>query len=457
MSTTLGILAMLASVAAPFQATGVSRQRPTEPTNLVWQSASTSVGAAGWSLPLPKGIHNLRVPVPSFGMDEQFVLGVPDPSMAGPGDRPLLVVFHQFGVSHADVVFNTDFVAQAMARGWYLLGPLSRSPVGSPTINYGSADSQQFTRAGLEYVLGQYPIDRSRIYGVGFSMGGAAVSSYAARHMDPDAGMFAAVVNHTGSVDQADTWVILSQNPTQIGLMETIFGGNPSQQPFAYRRASCIELDPLTLDLAPAGTHMASNLRAVPVQFWWAQQDPRTYLVNQTEVLAGYLGALPGAVVDLNPVPSGLHSWDVMRENEACQWLGAQQLQVPLVGSLLVDRDARWYYFDVALETPGQFGSFEYAVDPSAGLLSITGSQGLQRIETDLADWGPSSGSFPLTVEIEALDAADVIVLKEIPHPPMSATRDGVPVSLGWFHNQFADTLTITELETGLHIWSFLP
>lgn len=113
MSTTLGILAVLASSAAPFQAPGVIRQHPIGPTTLVRQGAAAPLGrglvgpsaltlqgamstaaAAGCVSPLPMGVYNLRVPVPNFGLDEFFMLGVPDPAIAGPGDRPLLVVFH---------------------------------------------------------------------------------------------------------------------------------------------------------------------------------------------------------------------------------------------------------------------------------------------------------------------------------------------------------------------------
>ncbi|MFT7677219.1 MAG: hypothetical protein ACI8QC_001196 [Planctomycetota bacterium] len=408
------------------------------------------------ALPHGPGWFNLSTPVPNQSVPELFVLGLPDMAVAGPGKRPLLVVFHQFNVSQGDAILNTEFLAETQARGWYLLGPLSRSPVGNPTINYGSKESQEFTRAGLDWVLDNYPIDRSRIYGVGFSMGGAAATSFAARHMDPKAGMFAALVDHTGSVDQVDTYTAFLQQGAE-DLLETIFGGGPVPIDYKYRRSSCIELDPNTLDVLSGGTHMAINLTHVPTQFWWATGDSLTYLVNQTEEFASLLGSFPGAVVDLNPVQSAVHSWDTMPAVDVCDWLDGQQLSVPLQGRIITDHDGRWYHFDVTADVPDDFAAFGYELDPAIGLISIMATEGIQSIGLDLRDWGTATSDLPLTIKFDALDSGDVLVIKGISTSPGSVTRDGVATSVGWFHNPFADTLTVAENFTGTHTWTFLP
>lgn len=446
----------------------INRRRPVVPTPLrqdqldplavIINGASIPTTAVGSlpALPHGPGWFNFSTPVPNHLDPELFVFGVPDAALAGPGERPLLVVFHQFNVSHGDVILNTEFLAETQARGWYLLGPLSRSPVGNPTINFGSAESQDFTRAGLDWVLENYPIDRTRIYGVGFSMGGSAATSFAARHMDPEAGMFAALVNHTGSVDQVDTYSALLQQGNE-GILETIFGGSPIQSLFKYRRSSCIELDPITLNVLPGGTHMAINLTHVPTQFWWATMDSATYLVNQTENFAALLGSFPGSVVDLNPVASAIHSWDTMPAVDVCAWLDTQELAIPLQSRIITDHDGRWYHFDVTADVPGAFAAFGYSVDVAGALISIKATNGVQSIATDLRDWGPVAADFPLTLKLEALDVGDVFVLKGVVTPPHSVTRDGVSTSLGWFHNPFSETLTVTENDAGQHIWTFLP
>jgi pimeloyl-ACP methyl ester carboxylesterase len=437
-----------------------------DPLAITINGASVPVTPVGSlpALPHGPGWFNLSAPVVNQLDPELFVLGLPDAAVAGPGKRPLVVVFHQFNASHGDVISHTDFLAESQARGWYLLGPLSRSPGADPDINFGSAESQEFTRAGLEWVLDNYPIDRKRIFAVGFSMGGAAAASYAARHMDPKAGMFAALVDHTGSVDQVDTYYNVGTS-TQA-QMQTIFGGTPFQVPFNYRRSSCIELDlftPYPLDLLPGGTHMAVNLTHVPTQFWWNTNDNLTYLVNQTEAFASLLNSFPGAVVDLNPVNVSSsdpnHSWDTMPALDVCNWLDTQQLTIPTASRIIADHDGRWYHFDLTLDAPGQFARLTYDVDLSQSLVAVESTHGLSRLVTRLADWGPFNGQLPLTVRVEALDAGDELVFQGITTEPQVVYRDGLGVLPGgwWDYDQATEILTLRESQTGLHVWSFLP
>src|SRR5262245_16368249 len=67
---------------------------------------------------------------------------------------------------------------------------------------YGNESFHRHTEAAIRDVLTQFCVDRNRIYGYGLSMGGGNVLNYTARHLDPPAseGMFAAAINHTGSV-----------------------------------------------------------------------------------------------------------------------------------------------------------------------------------------------------------------------------------------------------------------
>jgi len=113
----------------------------------------------------------------------------------------MLVIFHRYGVSHWDGFLHTDFYAEGRKRGWHVVGML-----GAAQVNFASPESQQNTRVVLDWMLANYNVDRARIYGVGFSMGGGSATSYAARHLDPAGSMFAALVDHTGSVSLQDTY-----------------------------------------------------------------------------------------------------------------------------------------------------------------------------------------------------------------------------------------------------------
>ena len=122
--------------------------------------------------------------MPATGTDELFSLYVPS-SPSGQA-RPLIVGFHGFGVSHLDFsYYNTDILAEAAARDWFVLAPIQINPVlNTGDISFGSAESQLNVEHVLNYVLDEWPIDLDRIYGIGFSMGGGNAVSYAARHRD---------------------------------------------------------------------------------------------------------------------------------------------------------------------------------------------------------------------------------------------------------------------------------
>ena len=203
----------------------------------------TSIAVPALSAPkLIPGIggtaYVLRLFVPATGTDELFTLYVPS-SPSGQA-RPMIVGFHGFGVSHLDFsYYNTEFLAEAAARDWFVLAPIQINPVlNTGDISFGSAESQLNVEYVLNYVLDEWPIDLDRIYGIGFSMGGGNALSYAARHRDRETGAFAAVVNHTGAVSPSD--VLEPRTRDSNAPLEATFGGPPPR--FEYQRAASIDL-----------------------------------------------------------------------------------------------------------------------------------------------------------------------------------------------------------------------
>ena len=130
------------------------------------------------------GVYSISFNDTGTGWQESFLLAVPRNPLPSP---PLLVMFHGYSTSENSCLTQTPLMKMAMERGWYVVAPL-----GAHQMNYGVPYSQANIEFVLDWVLHTLPIDTDRIYGIGFSMGGGGVSSYAARHLDPDHARFAA-------------------------------------------------------------------------------------------------------------------------------------------------------------------------------------------------------------------------------------------------------------------------
>lgn len=371
----------------------------------------------------------LRVDVAATGATELFSLYVPTtPSGL---ERPLLVAFHRFGVSHLDIAGSTTFFQEAMQRGWYLVAPLSASTVGNSQISYGSVQSQLHVEAVLDLVISNLDIDLDRIYGVGFSMGGGAAASYAARHRDRSRGAFAAVVNHTGTIALADVWNEL--DPSGRSILEALFGGTPAQSPFAYRRSSIIEIDPFTGGVDPLGRHMAFNLESVPMQTWYGVGDPLGYLVDQSIELDGFMAGLPGAnhtllAVNSTACPAG-HCWGTLDEAAACDFLSLHTLEIdPDAGTVLADRAGRWGIFEVDQDASPGFSSFEFTFDQVANEIRLDDVTNVSRIGFDVASGGLDRTQLLDVRTAGATSSGRSIVLQGLVSGPSLVQRNGTTV-----------------------------
>jgi len=416
----------------------------------------------------------LRLFVPATGNEELFTLQVPD---SAPGvARPLLVGFHGFGVSHLDFsYYNTDFLAEATARDWFVLAPLQINPaLNTGDISFGAVGSQLNVERVMEYVMAEWPIDLDRIYGVGFSMGGGNAMSYAARHRDRDLGAFAAVVNHTGAVNPADVWL---QEPAIRGPLETTFGGVPPS--FEYQRSGTVDMSLTDGSLIPGGRHMAVNLGGVAVRTHYFVNDPKFYLRDQSDRLSEFMAGNPNLshelIVDLGPPPcvaSGLsgHCWDLLDEGDVCDWLELQSLgALPSEGSVLADRSCHWNGFDVDLRTDGQFGSFDYHTLSAAGSpaqIDVYARENVESVGVDIADFQLGAASV-IELRTYALDGAPLqLVLTGLNGPPASVRRNNLQLPGGcaagtstadWCYDPADGTLRMVEPTGSFSRWSVTP
>lgn len=399
---------------------------------------STLVGpAVSVTAVLAPGVYQLTFDDPGTGWQERVLLGVPSAPLL---PAPLLVAYHGYGHSEQDILVNTSLFQQGLDRGWFVLAPLGAHP-----FNFGVPYAQANVAHVLDWLLAVAQIDRFRIYGVGFSMGGGWALSQAARHLDPMRAMFAAVVNHTGTVSTSHVW----WNSQDRSLLEhpDLFGGPPSAVPFAYQRVSTVDLAPFTKEVDPL-SDMARNLAHVVTRTWNATHDPLAYLVEQSQALFAWLSGA-GHATALIQVPSNQHTWATLDATAALDDLEQHVLSIPTSGTrrLMADRNGRYLFFDVQQAAAGALSPWTYHLDPANNRVIVAESRNLQKLGLRVGDAGLSTAQ-ALTVVIGPSDAFQQIVLRGYLAAPQNVLRGGVATDQ-WIHDPVAKTLTLFE-GTGL-------
>lgn len=421
------------------------------------------------------------------GYKEKFYVQLPPhPSSATPS--PMLVAFHKFGSSAKDVTVNTTFEEECYARNWWLVAPL-----GAATKSFASIESQTNTELVLQLVVeraGAF-VDRERVYGVGFSMGGSNALNFAARRLDPGGVMFAALVNHTGAASLAYTYV---NEPGNQSVLEFWYGGPPEDFPFEYARSSILDL--FELPGAPAGgptgggggggvggggggggtgggtggglpgndpdlaarphTDLARNLTHVPMRFVRGELDPLKNAVNQFDFAAEHLQRR-GADVQVQIIPNVTqHLWSTLNEVATLDYLEKRSLTLPTGASTLADRDARYFWFDVEQEQAGAFTPFSWSVDVAANALELRETANLERVTVHVAEAGLDPAQ-PLAVLVGTVDGtSDEVVLLGYPTAPELVRRDGLATT-DWVHHAPSGSLLLRELDGERHLWQVTP
>jgi poly(3-hydroxybutyrate) depolymerase len=414
-------------------------------------------------LPGYPGVYEYVLTNTGSGYVERFLI---QPATGFAGPRPLLVVFHKYSASHADLL-NTGFLAESAARGWHVMCPL-----GARGKHYGNLESQINTQAAIELATTQFAVDTSRVYGVGFSMGGGAGANYAARHVNPERIMFAAFVNHTGTVSLQNEWTravddtdaddnqpFPGNNLEGPDLLESYFGGTPAARPFQYARCSTIETDSTTSFVLPS-YDFARNLAHIPTLTWRITNEPveTQYLAQQTQLFHGVVAARSPAAVE-QVVPGTEHRWGTLNPAQACAFLAQHTLQVPTAGDLLADEDGRWFRFLVTQETfqaNGAFTRVRWTADAATRTIEVLDTDYLKRMQTSSSMIGFGlTGGVPFKVRMSAADGLpDEVLLTSLGQSaPSVVLRDGVPTTAYVWDAQ-AGSLLLAETDAALHEWT---
>ena len=387
------------------------------------------------------------------GYREDVMVYAPDQSQP----RPLLVVFHKWGVSHLDAWVNTTYFQEAQKRGWHVLAPLSASGV-----HLNSLAGQKNTEYAIDWALANFNIDRDRIYGVGFSMGGAAVANFAARHLDPGRFMFAAIVDHTGGVSHVDTYANSGPNaqyPFDFWFGDPFAIPYEPADPWEMTRSSVIDFDPQTL-VVDTDTDLARNLTHVAVKVHRITNEPAptAYLETQTDVFVSHLLSRGGTPI-LDIVPYAAHTWDSLDERSALSFLDPWTLRVPTNANTLADTDGKYFFFHVHQDAPNAFTPFSWSLNGPQNKVLIWRTRNLGQIDFDL----PASGlktDQTLRVVLDTNDGlADHVLIQGWPSNPADVLRDGVSqVGAGTtIYDAQKLELLILEWDGGQHVWDVVP
>lgn len=432
------IVTALAACAATLQ----PAQQGQTPTIASLGGATVSPYAPPTSASVVGGrLLEITLNVPGQTWQETFVVGVPS-NLQFPA--PVLTLFHGYGEHPRDTVLSTDLVDEAMSRGWLVFAPL-----GAHEFNYGIDYAQENIERAFEFIGERLPLDLDRIYGVGFSMGGGAAASYAARHLDPEGVRFAAIVNHTGTSSLELTYA--TSGNTDIFESSLMFDGSPADQPFSYRRSSTINIDPVSGQLDLDG-EMAPNLSHVEVQNWFALYDPLQDLVQQTEELHDRLIQL-GASSSEHRVNSSIHQWATLDALAVVDWLSQQTLSEPVPGDVvrtLADRSGAWHSLEIEQRTTGAFTPVLWSGQPSVNALYLIDMKNAAAVATDVSHHGLDTTA-PIHVITEVLDGQGAeLRLEGFTAPPSAVQYRGNAVP-SWSYDSQTGVVTCTE--TGSTRW----
>ena len=418
--------------------------------DLLGGAASSGSGPFATAAPSgTPGIWHITFDDPGTGWKERFLLAVPAVPLA---PAPLLVMFHGYSATEWDCQENTPIMKDAMKRGWYVVAPL-----GAHTKSYGITYAQTNIEVVLDWIDQLFWVDDARVYGLGFSMGGGAAASYAARHLDPDHLRFAALVNHTGSTSLSHTyWSVINHD---LFDMPEMFGGSPTLYPFEYARCSVMDLalDGVTVDPA---TDMAHNLAHIPTLDVVASNEPTAtyYLRTQTLALHDWLGVLGGIETLLEPIAFE-HVWGTLDSQTALDFLESHTLTIPGEGmhTLLADRDGTWFHFQVFQHQAGEFTPFRFTVSGSLNQIVIDQIYNLQRLVIDTDSIGLDPGQLLKMILGSQSGQMQTITVPGYPFAPSQVSRNGL-ITSNYLWDPVGGSVTVYEYDASAYpLWQIVP
>jgi poly(3-hydroxybutyrate) depolymerase len=382
------------------------------------------------------GVAEVQLGQTGTSWTESFLVGLPRNRNLY---APLLVLFHGYGQTPADVYAQTTYFQEARERGWFVVAPL-----GAHVYNYGIDYAQENTEHALDWVAHHLPIDDERVYGVGFSMGGGWMTSYAARHVAPDQLRFAGLVNHTGTTSLQDLYSIATENA--LFSSPLMFGGSPTDEPYRYCVASTMDWDSAT-GIVNSDTDIARNLATIPVWTTYADGDPLAHIRAQCDAFHDHYDNARGGDGLNDTVAGTTHHWSTVSETEVLDWLSNKTFTAPgtnAFNEILIDRDAKYWAFDVTQDVEGAVTPIRWYTHTGFNRVQIDTVSNMKEIAFDANEIGlNTNGEFSLV--FNNIDGVTVdIVIRGLNYPPMNVTRSG-SMAPSWTWDMATQELRLTE------------
>ncbi|MEM7245577.1 MAG: hypothetical protein AAF533_09550 [Acidobacteriota bacterium] len=380
---------------------------------LLWLAQAVQANPAQ-ALPRPclyPAYGDATITVAATGRQETYAMFGPP---GRPAPAPLLVLFHEFNSSHEanlnpQLWDGYDIIDRAVDRGWYVVlhdgGHASLCSTGENHSTYGNEDFQRHTEAVIEDVMCRFPIDKNRVYGYGFSMGGGEVLSYAARHRNPASnhGFFAAVVNHSGYFPINQRMSFMKPVDDCASIPDCMYNDNSyCDDAFQWRRADIMDLEPIDcpsntwngnawppeVDEVRYWTSQIHNLARTPIRTYRAIDETNDCMIPGNDLWQDFLLSAYGSTPLIDeyvfdcvsdpacPITSVMpdcvlgqggfnpkHQWDAVCADRALDWLDGhtRSSTMDAVNSatgitLVAEDEVRFYHYSVVRTDPGDFG-----------------------------------------------------------------------------------------------------
>jgi pimeloyl-ACP methyl ester carboxylesterase len=316
--------------------------------------------------------------IPGSDWNEEFLVGIPNTPIH---PTPVLVAFHGYGKRPTDVLADSDLFPMGMDRGWIVVAPL-----GAHEYNYGIEYSQRNVETALTVLATMIApnfgltVDADRFYAVGFSMGGGAAASFAARHCDANGGLhFAATAIHTGPTSLSYTYET-DKPPYKLQALfnsPKMFGGPPSDPLFAfdYSRCSSMDIDPADLSI-DSTTEMLKNLAPTPLISHYVLGVNSAYdELNRQTAMTYVEHANLGGTGTMWVEHGTKHKWRTLAQGPLLQIFGGLSSQAPADAktfSTLADRDGGWHCFEVSQAVPRVLSPFKWTKDSVSNSVMVT-------------------------------------------------------------------------------------
>lgn len=241
------------------------------------------------------------------------------PVTSGDQPRPLLLIYHGSGSDARDLVTNTALVGMALEAGM-IVASLEAVPGyggrwATNPVDLEIVDDLTFTRAVVEALAEELPLDRARVFAVGYSRGGEFVYQLACRAPELVRGIAAVSatllssnlewceasasepprVSVTMVLGTQDSIIPWEGGPTRLGALETMAywgerNGCPSsgvENPYPARSRWEVTLT----SFAPCAHGEVRLFRVAPLTHVW----PGVAFDVEAAIIDGFMAAANGS------------------------------------------------------------------------------------------------------------------------------------------------------------------